>query len=446
MAKINLYLDDRKLRKDGTAPIKIVVRNLGKTAQYNLDVYAKPEQWDAECSRLRDFPKHKYKEHPNKRVINDFLANIMVNVQTHVYTLPLRMSATDIRDSIDRYLNKDFYEKKRLEAEEKRKAENLFMVRFQQFADSRNAKRTREMYSATMSSIRKYDENADDLKFEDITEEWLVRYDKFLQKTSPSLNGRAIHYRNIRAVFNYALRKLKITTHYPFYDFKIRTEETAKRSLSIDQIRQLHSMALYSSVRSADAVRLRAYVDMFMLSIFLCGIRPIDLANLKKKNIVGDRIEYRSMKTGTFYSVKMEPEALELINRHSGKGEYLVFINEYYKDYRTFFKQSNNALKNIGKHRSGLGRGGGHLVGESLFPGLSAYWSRHSWATLAAELDIPIETVSKGLGHMIGEEMTLVYVAYRQKKVDDANRKIIDYILNCPSTMLTEKTPAEGEK
>ena len=67
---------------------------------------------------------------------------------------------------------------------------------------------------------------------------------------------------------------------------------------------------------------------------------------------------------------------------------------------------------------------------KSLFPKISAYWARHSWATIAAELEISIETISHGLGHMIGGDQTLVYVAYRQSKVDDANRRVIDYILN----------------
>jgi hypothetical protein len=40
-----------------------------------------------------------------------------------------------------------------------------------------------------------------------------------------------------------------------------------------------------------------------------------------------------------------------------------------------------------------------------------------------------METVSAGLGHLHGEQMTLVYVAFRQKSVDDCNRALIDYVL-----------------
>lgn len=56
------------------------------------------------------------------------------------------------------------------------------------------------------------------------------------------------------------------------------------------------------------------------------------------------------------------------------------------------------------------------------------YIPRHSWATLAAELDIPKETISAGLGHEIGSDVTSIYIKFDQKKVDDANRRVIDYL------------------
>lgn len=56
------------------------------------------------------------------------------------------------------------------------------------------------------------------------------------------------------------------------------------------------------------------------------------------------------------------------------------------------------------------------------------YIFRHSWATLAAELDIPKETISAGLGHEIGSDVTSIYIKFDQKKVDDANRRVIDYV------------------
>lgn len=63
--------------------------------------------------------------------------------------------------------------------------------------------------------------------------------------------------------------------------------------------------------------------------------------------------------------------------------------------------------------------------------GLTTYWARHSWATIAASLDIPKETISAALGHQLGSTITSIYIDFDQAKVDRANRQVIDYILSC---------------
>ena len=54
----------------------------------------------------------------------------------------------------------------------------------------------------------------------------------------------------------------------------------------------------------------------------------------------------------------------------------------------------------------------------------------YPWTTIAAELDIPDATISMALGHSSGNLVTNIYIRRNDKKVDDANRKVIDYLLN----------------
>ena len=42
--------------------------------------------------------------------------------------------------------------------------------------------------------------------------------------------------------------------------------------------------------------------------------------------------------------------------------------------------------------------------------------------------DIPKETISAALGHEIGSEVTSIYINFDRKKIDEANRKVIDYL------------------
>ena len=73
----------------------------------------------------------------------------------------------------------------------------------------------------------------------------------------------------------------------------------------------------------------------------------------------------------------------------------------------------------------------GEKSGEIIEPKMTLYWARHTWATLAYELDIPRDVISEGLGHSFGAAVTGVYIRTNDKKVDAANRKVIDYILQC---------------
>ena len=85
----------------------------------------------------------------------------------------------------------------------------------------------------------------------------------------------------------------------------------------------------------------------------------------------------------------------------------------------------NRQLQRIGK--VDVGKKGKKTV-MAAFPGLTTYWARHTWATIASELDIPIETIGLALGHKVGSSVTNIYIRYNPAKIDDANRKVIDYV------------------
>ena len=60
---------------------------------------------------------------------------------------------------------------------------------------------------------------------------------------------------------------------------------------------------------------------------------------------------------------------------------------------------------------------------------MSSYYNRHSWATFASEIGISLETIGRALGHSVWEKtVTSIYVKYDNKKIDEANRKVIDYL------------------
>ncbi len=89
----------------------------------------------------------------------------------------------------------------------------------------------------------------------------------------------------------------------------------------------------------------------------------------------------------------------------------------------------NDNLSEIGPTvRKGLG---GKKYREPLFPELTTYWARHSWATIAHKIGISKDVISMALGHSFGCKTTDIYIDFDRDKVDEANRKVIDYINKC---------------
>ncbi len=405
MATTKMYLDCRASRIDGSAPLKINISHNNASALISIDTYIMPTQWDKVSGKVVS--------HPNKQTLNNYIARRKIDVDNEIMKLAESgsisgMTASKIKNAVLAVLNPC-----KIPA-------TTFVSEYKKFIESKEKPRTREIYQMTLNWILRYDTKAEQLAFEEITKDWLVGFDKFVGITSPSRNARNIHLRNIRAVFNAAIDD-EITTAYPFRKFKIRSEATIKRSLSIEQLRELFSMQVDKTQEK--------YLDMFKLIFYFVGINIVDLCNLKQ--ITNGRIEYHRAKTNRLYSIKVEPEAMELIEKYRG-ADFLLNPLDRYKTYRDYAKRLNDNLQLIGpityEHRPINGKKRKYKKYNPIYPELTTYWARHTWATIASSLDIPKETIAAALGHG-GNTVTDIYINFDQRKVDEANRKVIDYLL-----------------
>jgi len=151
--------------------------------------------------------------------------------------------------------------------------------------------------------------------------------------------------------------------------------------------------------------------DVFMLSFYLIGINIKDLCSLKE--IQDGRIEFNRAKTGRPYSLKVYPEAQEIINKYKGN-RWLLNFSDLYTDYRNLNKIINKKLKTIG------GKVDINLP-------IATYYARHSWATIASSLNISKDIIQHALGHGLNT-VTDLYVDFDLNKVDEANLKVIQAI------------------
>ena len=87
-------------------------------------------------------------------------------------------------------------------------------------------------------------------------------------------------------------------------------------------------------------------------------------------------------------------------------------------------------IKQVGLKQGDCAGQGGWLrkvVWHPIAEGMTVYTARYTFASIGAELEIPRETIALCLGHSWAD-VTDHYIAYGTKRIDDAVRKIIDYV------------------
>lgn len=402
MVTTKLYLDTRAIKHGEPAPLKLAITKKSDTALLSLHVKILPSQWDKRIGKVKDCP--------NKIQLNSYIQTLKQRIDN----LLLQMTADgELTKKTAVQIKNIVLERLDPMAENS----NLFLSRFKAYTASRKKQRTREIYQETLKRIEQYDTKAGQLSFEQINKDWLTKFDTFLMDFEPSQNTRSIHFRNIRAVFNDAIDN-DITDNYPFRKFMVRPVPTIKRAYSVERLRELFNYPVLPHERK--------YLDMFKLIFYLIGINVVDLCDLEK--VEDGRIIYQRSKTSRPYNIKVEPEAQEIIDRYRG-AKKLLNVADNFKDAHSYTSTINRALKQIGPRKHVMKDGKQVLEYLSAFPGLSVYVARHSWATIANQLDIPRETITAALGHSYGNKTTAIYIAPDYRKVDEANRKVIDYVL-----------------
>lgn len=411
---VKSIIDNRRANRLGKYPIKILLSEKGHRKYILTGIYADLNEFDEHSGLLIISDKKTQRENAQN---NNTILSILTQVNDLI--MERRKANKSITPDIILNMHKNMNNAGKEES-------YTFNSYFQKAIDARDGS-TKKIYENTRNQIEECFPGT--LYFDDITKSWLK---SFIRKMSRekirrknvireglSVNTQSIHLRNIRAVYNEAIDdKVASLGNYPFRNFQIKTEEVKHRAITVEDLNKIFS---YEGTPSENWAR-----DVAKLMFFLIGINAADLYKLSEIN--KGYADYRRSKTSRLYSIKVEPEALELIEQFKGKKQLLCFP-EQFTDEKSFLKKINGktlykkdgAVKSV---KRGL-----NTIGNAIgITDLTSYVFRHTWATLAAKLDIPKETIKKALGHG-RKTVTDIYIDYDQSKIDEANRKVIDYVL-----------------
>ena len=272
--------------------------------------------------------------------------------------------------------------------------------------------RSSETYSTALRSLKRFLSDKD-IRLEALDSDRMMEYEAYLKASGVSSNTSSFYMRNLRAVYNRAVEKNLTVQRFPFKHVYTGVDKTVKRAIPAKLIRQIKHMDLSGSP-SLDFAR-----DMFLFSFYTRGMSFVDMSYLRKKNLCNGILSYYRRKTGQKLTIKWETCMQDLLDKYdtSGSDYLLPIIHPQSKiDERSQYLYASNRINKSLK-----------IIGEKLnlhLP-LTMYVSRHSWASIAQSMNVPLSVISEGMGHD-SEATTRIYLAsLSTAAVDRANRKIL---------------------
>ncbi len=286
---------------------------------------------------------------------------------------------------------------------------------------------TARNYERTYNSFRTFIGSQADMPVERLDAELVGRYEIWLQERGVVRNSSSFYMRNLRSIYNKAVRRGMVEQKNPFYGVYTGIDNTRKRATAERVMLQLQRLDL-SGCRALELSR-----DLFVFSYCTRGMAFVDLAFLRKEDLRGGVISYVRRKTSQRLTVGVEPCMSRIIDRYAEdvSGSPYVFPildtsdpEDAYRQYMVALNYHNRKLKTLGG-----------MLG--LEESLSSYTARHTWATVARSYNVPISVISAGMGHR-SEKTTQIYLdALDGSIIDAANRGILGNLNDVVSTQET---------
>lgn len=383
--KVLFYLRGNHVNKDGTSAIMIRITVDGEMEQLSSKLYVDPKLWDTRAGRAIG-RSAKILE------LNSRLNDIQVILKDHYYDIQRRHGYVTAEMVRNAYMGITQREESLLKLYEQHLEDTKKLVGLSK-ADPTYRKYER-MYRRVVEFMKKK-YNITDIPLREIRYQFIVDLEFFLRteyKYSQNTTYKCMKF--FKQVINKAIRAGLITVD-PFNGYKISIERVDRGFLSEDDLTKMMSKTFVSK-------RLEQVRDIFIFACFT-GLAYIDLANLRVDNIqkmFDGRlwIVTHRQKTNTKVTVPLLPPAIKILKKYEGEfvdGKILPIITN---------QKMNCYLKEIAE-----------ICG--IEKNLTFHLARHTFATtMTLGKGVPIETVSKMLGHT-NVQTTQIYARITNDKI-----------------------------
>ena len=368
--KVLLYLKKSSLDKSGKAPIMGRITIGRSIAQFSCKLSCNPDLWNPRESRVNGKSREAVE-------INGRLENLLLSIQSDYQSLLARgcpFDATDVKEQFQGSVQTRCMLIERLDMLIKEKESHIGV-------DIR--KESMASYHSTRIHLQEFIQKkykVSDLAFSQLTENFIHEFQQYFLGEcgfqESSFYNVATHLKTVcRLAYREGLADILL-----FDKVKInKGNKKLPKALDRRAFEKLKTLQFEDLEEEMETAR-----DIFLFACYT-GAAYCDLMELDKSHLVRDDkgslwLKFNRHKTGVPCRVKLLPEAIRLMEKlHSDERETLLPFMEY-ATYQSYLK----ALR----LRAGIS-----------FP-FTTHTARHTFATLITlEQGVPIETVSKMLGH-----------------------------------------------
>ena len=368
--KVLLYLKKSGLDKSGKAPIMGRITIGRSIAQFSCKLSCNPDLWNPRESRMDGKSREAVE-------VNGRLENLLLSIQSAYQSLLARgcpFDATDVKAQFQGSVQTRCMLIERLDMLIKEKESHIGV-------DLR--KESMASYHSTRIHLQEFIQKkykVSDLAFSQLTENFIHEFQQYFLGEcgfqESSFYNVATHLKTVcRQAYREGLADILLFDKVKISKGNKKLPKALDRG-AFEKLKTLHFEDLEEEMETAR--------DIFLFACYT-GAAYCDLMELDKSHLVRDDegslwLKFNRHKTGVPCRVKLLPEAIRLMEKlHSDERETLLpFMG--YATYQSYLK----ALR----LRAGIS-----------FP-FTTHTARHTFATLITlEQGVPIETVSKMLGH-----------------------------------------------
>ena len=368
--KVLLYLKKSGLGKSGKAPIMGRITLGRSVAQFSCKLSCNPDLWNPRESRMDGKSREAVE-------VNGRLENLLLSIQSAYQSLLTRgcsFDATDVKEQFQGSVQTRCMLIERLDVLIKEKESHIGI-------DIR--KESMASYHSTRIHLQEFIQKkykVSDLAFSQLTENFIHEFQQYFLGEcgfqESSFYNVATHLKTVcRQAYREGVADILLFDKVKISKGNKKLPKALDRG-AFEKLKTLHFEELEEEMETAR--------DIFLFACYT-GAAYCDLMELDKSHLVRDDegslwLKFNRQKTGVPCRVKLLPEAIRLMEKlYSDERETLLpFMG--YATYQSYLK----ALR----LRAGIS-----------FP-FTTHTARHTFATLITlEQGVPIETVSKMLGH-----------------------------------------------